>query len=118
MRWVTAMTCTSSPMPREASLERHTTWPSVASWPRGLNRLRGLAWPENSSVIGRVLRGPRRSFSCFSTTQVLPALYSRGSYSCYRLSESRGADELSCRKKHYDTEGNDSTESPLSRQAR
>src|SRR5260221_560720 len=101
-----------------ASLERHTIWPSVASWPRGLNRLRGLAWPENSSVIGRVLRGPRRSFSCFSTTPALPVPYSRGRCSCYRLSESRGAEELSCRKKHYDTESHDSTESPLSCQAR
>ncbi len=64
----------------------------------GLNRLRGLAWPENSSVIGRVLRGPRRSFSCFSTTQALPALYSRGRCSCYRPSESRAL-APSCRKK-------------------
>src|SRR5260370_5073678 len=89
MRWVTAMTCTSSPTPREASLQRHTTWQSAASWPRGPNRSRGLAWPENSSVIGRALRGQRRSFSCFATMQALPVLYSRGRCSCYRPSEAK-----------------------------
>src|SRR6266849_3827700 len=97
MRWVTAMTCTPSPTPQGASLERHTTWQFAASWPRGPNRLRGLAWPENSSVIGRALRGPRRSFSCFSTTQALPVRYSRGRCSCYRPSESKAL-ELSCRR--------------------
>src|SRR6266481_6166229 len=89
MRWATAMTCTSSLTPREASLKRHTTWQFVASWLRVPNRLRGLAWPENSSVTGRAVRGPRRSFSCFSPTQALPVPYSRGRCSCYRLSESR-----------------------------
>src|SRR5216684_2215826 len=88
-RWVRAMTCTSSPTPREASLERHTTWQSAVSWPRGPNRLRGLAWPENSSVIGRAPRGPRKSFSCFSTTQALRVLYSRGRCNCCKRSESR-----------------------------
>src|SRR5258708_37939455 len=83
------MTCASSLTLREVSLERHTTWQFAASWPRGPNRLHGLAWPENSSVIGRVMRGPRRSFSCFSTTQAPPVPYSRGRCSCYKPSESR-----------------------------
>src|SRR5258707_13327759 len=98
MQWVTAMTCTSSPTPRGASLEKHTTWQSAASWPRGPNRLRGLAWPASSSAIGRGQRASRRSVSSFANTQALPALYSHGRCSCYRPSKSRAPKGLSCRR--------------------
>src|SRR2546428_13791475 len=84
MPWVTAMTCTSSPTPRGASLQKHTIRQSGASWLREHNRLHGLAWPENSSVIGRrAQRGAATSFSYFATTQAPPVLYSHGRCSCY-----------------------------------
>jgi nicotinamidase-related amidase len=79
-----------------ASLQKHTIWRSGASWLREPNRLHGLAWPENSGVIGRrAQRGSARSFSYFATTQAPPALYSHGRCSCYgsRKSHVRTASE-------------------------
>src|SRR5216684_2706151 len=55
----------------------------------GPNRLRGLAWPENSSVIELAERGARRSLSSFSTTQAQPVLCSRGRCSCCGPRKSR-----------------------------
>jgi nicotinamidase-related amidase len=67
-----------------ASLQKHTTWQSAASWLREHNRLSGLAWPENSSAIGRrAQRGSARSFSYFATTRALPVLCLHGRCSCY-----------------------------------
>src|ERR1700722_20132411 len=73
-----AMTCTSLPMRRVAFQQKHITWPSVAWRLLAPNRLRGLAWPENCSVIGRAQRGSERSLRSCSTMQALLVLYSHG----------------------------------------
>jgi hypothetical protein len=52
---------------------------------------KALAWPESSSVIGRAVRGARRSLSSFATTQAQPVLYSHGRCSCYGSRKERAS---------------------------
>src|SRR6266446_2186434 len=141
MRWVTATTCTSSPTPRAASLLKHTIWESAAWWLRELNRLPGLAWRENFSVIGRAQSALEKSLSFLSTMPALLVLCSCGRRSYWVPLKSRArsflADEAklvgpsACpskergfhgynifERKRYDTKGNDLTEPPLQGQTR
>src|SRR5258708_37500324 len=56
------------------------TWPCAVLSPRGPNRSRGWAWPENCSVIGRARRGSEQSPRSCSTMPAPPAPYWRGSW--------------------------------------
>src|SRR5258708_12326094 len=56
------------------------TWPCAVLSPRGPNRSRGWAWPENCSVIGRARRGSEQSLRSCSTMPAPPAPYWRGSW--------------------------------------
>src|SRR6266446_6853767 len=68
----------NSPTPRAASRLKHTIWQSAAWWARELNRLPGLAWRENFSVIGRAQSALEKSLSFLSTMPALLVLCSCG----------------------------------------
>src|SRR6266404_2563996 len=86
---MTPRACRSSPTQRAAAALTHTIWESAAWWLRELNRLPGLAWRENFSVIGRAQSALEKSLSFLSTMPALLVLCSCGRRSYWALLKSR-----------------------------